>query len=372
MASPSGADEVEGSSDSQSSDAPSTDSSSHDSESNDSESNDAESNDGLQESESGDSESSSSEGESTDETAAGALELVTVTLAYGPAPDQDLDLILPQPPARAALPVVVLAHGGLWQAGSKQSLAPTCANLVLGSEGALACASIGYRLSDALGGACMAGPPTYEDQLRDFGAALTLVQTQAEQYGLDPTQVFVGGHSAGGHLALSLALRWDTFTGPCAGEPCPAPIGAIGIEGIYDVAAWDAYDQSYWNGTFACATRKAFGDPPGSPSACLDAGFAQPCWSIGSPTYLANHAAELGITTSTHALLVHSPDDAWVDPAEATTLGAALASAFAANSTFVAIDGSCGVGSHDAVLIDPALTECTLAFVASQGTSIAP
>lgn len=318
--------------------------------------------------------SEASEGSEDAESSGGGLELVTLTLAYGPDPAQTLDLVLPEPPEPSlpSLPLVVLAHGGLWQGGSKAALTQTCANLVLGSQGTLACATIDYRLSDALGGSCMGGPATYEDQLRDFAAAVVLLQQDADVHGLAREAVHVGGHSAGGHLALSLALRWPTFTATCDPLTCPAPRGAIGIEGIYDIAAWDAYDQSFWNGTFACATRKAFGDPPGSPSACIDADTQLPCWSIGSPTYLAGQADTLGLTSTTASLLIHSPDDDWVDFAEATALGDALALAFPRNPRFVAVDGSCGVGSHDAVLVDPALTSCVLAFVASGGTSLAP
>lgn len=314
-----------------------------------------------------------SEGEASEgETSGGGLELVTLTIPYGPDPAQTLDLVLPQPPARASLPIVVLAHGGLWQGGSKGALAQTCANLVLGSAGTLACATIDYRLSDALGGTCAGGPASYAEQLRDFAAAATTLQDQADAHGLARDALFVGGHSAGGHLALSLALRWPTLTATCDPLACPPPRGAIGIEGIYDIADWDAYDQAFWMGIFACATRKAFGDPPGSPNACLDADYDRPCWDIGSPTYLADHAAELGLSSDAATLLVHSPDDDWVDFDQALELAAALDQAFPDLPGFVAVDGSCGVGGHDAVLVDPALTSCMLAFVESGGTAIAP
>ena len=43
-------------------------------------------------------------------------------LSYGPAPAQVLDLYTPDLPAAAPLPTVVLAHGGLWQGGSRNDL----------------------------------------------------------------------------------------------------------------------------------------------------------------------------------------------------------------------------------------------------------
>jgi acetyl esterase/lipase len=298
--------------------------------------------------------------------------LELVSLSYGNDGAQTLDLFLPQPRSIEPLPTLVLAHGGLWQAGSKQALAVLCQQVVAGGGGSLACASIGYRLSQNLGGLCMGGPATYEEQLRDFGAAVTLLQNQAEPHGLDPARMFVGGHSAGGHLAHALNLRWDVFAGPCSDDGgCPRAIAAIGIEGIYDIAAWDAYDQAFWNAAFSCATHKAFGDPPGSPTPCTErSGHA--CWELGSPTYLASHAAELGIVSSGHALVIHSPADDWVDIAQASAFGDALAAGFPNRTVIVSDAGACAVGSHNALLDEPALAGCLVNFVLSGGTAIAP
>jgi acetyl esterase/lipase len=322
----------------------------------------------------------STESSRTSETDGGSESgetLEVVTLSYGNDDAQTLDLFLPQPRSVEPLPTLVLAHGGLWQAGSKHALAGLCQQVVAGGGGSLACASIDHRLSQDLGGTCMGGPATYEEQLRDFGAAVTLLQNQAEQHGLDPTRMFVGGHSAGGHLAHALNLRWDEFAGPCSDEGgCPRAIAAIGIEGIYDIAAWDAYDQAFWNGQFSCATHKAFGDPPGSPTPCTASGLGarsgRACWEIGSPTYLASHAAELGLVGSGHALIIHSPADDWVDIAQASAFGDALAAGFPNRTVIVSDAGACAVGSHNELLDEPALAGCLVNFVLSDGTAIAP
>lgn len=292
------------------------------------------------------------------------------TLAYGDDPAQVLDLYLPSQAPVDPLPTLVLAHGGLWQGGSRLELASLCEQVVLGSGGKQACASIDYRLSQDLGGNCMGGPDAYRTQLADFAAAFVELQNDADVHGLDPARMFVGGHSAGGHLAQTLNLRWAEFAGVCMLGECPPAIGALGIEGIYDIAAWDAYDQSFWNGTFNCATRKAFGDSPGSPRACIDATFDHACWEVGSPTYLALHAGELGITPVGNALMIHSPGDDWVDIAEASMLGVALGSAFPAITTLVSIDGTCATGGHGELLSDADLASCLVNFVASDGTTI--
>ncbi|MFV8756300.1 alpha/beta hydrolase [Nannocystaceae bacterium ST9] len=320
---------------------------------------------------SSDSESSDSESSGSDSGETGEPPIVEVTtLAYGADPAQQLDLYLPSPASADPLPVLVLAHGGLWQSGDRSALANLCTQVVLGSKGAQACASIDYRLSQELGGTCAGGgPDTYEGQLADFAAAFARLQVDADMYGLDPARMFVGGHSAGGHLAQVLNLRWSEFAAPCNGD-CPPAIAAIGIEGIYDIPAWNAYDQSFWNGTFACATRKAFGDAPGSPQACVDADFGLPCWHAGSATHLADHADELGISPVGNALMIHSPGDDWVDIAEASTLAAALDSAFPGIIAIVAIDGTCAAGNHNGLLDEAALADCLIAFVDSDATAI--
>jgi hypothetical protein len=310
---------------------------------------------------------SESDGDSDTSETGERLTVEGSTIAYGDDPAQVLDLYLPSPAPAEPLPTLVLAHGGLWQGGSRIELANLCEHVVLGSGGTQACASIDYRLSQDLGGHCMGdGPDTYRQQLRDFADAFVLLQNQAATHGLDPSRMFVGGHSAGGHLAHALNLRWAEFEGTCTGGDCPAAIGAIGIEGIYDIAAWNAYDATFWNGLFACATRKAFGDA----QTCVDPGLDRPCWEVGSPTWLAQHADELGLAPVGNALMIHSPADDWVDIAEASMLGSALESAFPAITAIVSIDGTCAMGTHGGLLDEMALANCLIDFVASNGTSI--
>lgn len=290
-----------------------------------------------------------------------------MTLAYGDEGTQVLDLYLPVPRPSEPMATLVLAHGGLWQSGDRSALATLCEGIVLGSGGTQACASIDYRLSQELGGTCMDGPDTYRSQVQDLADAFVLLQNQAELHGIDPARMFVGGHSAGGHLAHALNLRWAEFEGVCMrGGGCPAAIGAVGIEGIYDIAAWDSYDQTVWNGAFGCATRKAFGEP----MTCVDAGFGLPCWDVGSPTYLAAHAGELAIAAVGHALMIHSPGDNWVDIGEASALGTGLESAFPGISVIVSIDGTCAVAGHNELLDEAALAACLVNFVTSDGGAI--
>jgi acetyl esterase/lipase len=302
----------------------------------------------------------------------GWVTLESSTLSYGPDGAQTLDLYLPQDPPALPMPTTVLAHGGLWQTGDKSALETLCEKIVLETGGTQACASINYRLSQDLGGVCTApGVDTYADQVADLAMAYSFLQNAATTYGLDTARMFVGGHSAGGQLSHELNLRWSEFEQSCTNPAgCFAAAGAIGFEGIYDIAAWDEYDSSVWDGQFHCATRKAFGFPPQSPSHCVDGELGLPCWDVGSPVYLARNAGTLGITPIGSALIIHSPGDTWVDIAEAVNFGAAMTDAFPAVSIVTSTDGTCATGEHNDPLSQVALAICIADFVASGGAGI--
>ncbi len=295
--------------------------------------------------------------------AAGAIQVKT--LEYGPHEDQVLDLYTAVPLPDEPMPTVVLAHGGLWQAGSRSELDTLCRNIVSQSDGAIACASIDYRLSDDLGGVCTGtGKDTYTDQARDFALAYTMLQNSAEIHRLDPGRMHVGGHSAGAHLAQTINLRWSEFAKPCnRPDGCPAARSAIGLEGIYDIPAWNDYDASRWDSHFACATRRAFGAPGPSPAACVDGELGERCWDAGSPIYLAENSVDLGIKPAGDVLLIHSPGDDWADIADASNFGDALETAFPEIDVVIDTGGTCAVGQHNIVLRETALADCVISFV---------
>lgn len=287
------------------------------------------------------------------------------TLSYGPDDTHVMDLYTPDTLPGRKIPAIVLAHGGLWQSGGRASLATLCKNIVAKSGNRIACASIDYRLSQDIGGECNGtGIDTYREQVRDMVQAYSLLQENAAVHGIDPAQMFVGGHSAGGHLAQVLNLRWSEFAQKCkTPEDCPAPRGAIGLEGIYSIPAWNDYDVNFWEGRFACATRKAFGSPGPTPPASMDAGLQQRAWDAGSPTWLANHPEILAAKPAGDVLLIHSTGDDWVDSAEAGTLGDALLKSFPQIKVSVKTDGSCAVGQHNDMLEEPELADCISRFV---------
>jgi acetyl esterase/lipase len=291
-----------------------------------------------------------------------------IKLAYGPEQEQVLDLYTPGTQSDNLMPLVMLAHGGLWQSGGRGELEKLCRQIVKQSGNTLACASIDYRLSQDLGGSCTGtGTASYAGQVGDMALAFSFLQQNANQHALDPGNMFVGGHSAGAHLAQILNLRWHEFVQTCSGQNgCKPARGVIGIEGIYDITAWNSYDNTFWEGRFNCATRKAFGAPGPSPAACMEPRSGQRSWDWGSPLWLVQNAGGFAITPVADSLLVHSPEDNWVDKSEAINYTTALEAAFPESDIVVSTDGSCGRGQHNDVLADVALADCIAGFVAGR------
>jgi arylformamidase len=146
---------------------------------------------------------------------------VTMDVAYGPEPGQKLDIYRPDGAASGGLPVLIFAHGGAWTHGYKEwmgLMAPT----ILATPAIFV--SIDYRLSPG---------HRYPDQAEDCVAALAWVIANIADHGGDPKRVFVGGHSAGGHLYALVSLRDDLLR---AGGVAPDAIRAcLAVSGQMDM-----------------------------------------------------------------------------------------------------------------------------------------
>lgn len=116
-----------------------------------------------------------------------------VDIAYGPLPEEVLDLCLPVG-SSTPRPGVVLLHGGGWIAGDQHQDDNTCSYLA--SMGFVA-ASINYRLAPA---------HIWPAQLVDAQLAVRWLRAQGPTIGLDPRRVCSLGDSAGGHLAVFLGV----------------------------------------------------------------------------------------------------------------------------------------------------------------------
>ena len=93
--------------------------------------------------------------------------------------------------ATGPLPVIVNSHGGAWVYGDKKVYAPYC--MYLASHG-FAVINASYRLAPR---------HTFPAPLEDVGKMVEWVFHHADEYGLDLSNFFFVGDSAGAHLATA-------------------------------------------------------------------------------------------------------------------------------------------------------------------------
>ena len=117
--------------------------------------------------------------------------------AEGPHGSIAMRLYRPLADAKSAdpLPVLVYYHGGGWVIGDLDTHDTLCREIANASG--VAVVAIDYRLSPE-----HRFPVAYDDSL----AATQWVHAHAQELGLDPNRIAVGGDSAGGNLAAAVAL----------------------------------------------------------------------------------------------------------------------------------------------------------------------
>jgi acetyl esterase/lipase len=148
-----------------------------------------------------------------------------VTIAYGSAPQQVAELRLPGGPGPH--PVVVVIHGGCWEAPwGFDHVRSFCAAL---TARGWATWSLEYRrLGDPGGG----WPGTFEDA----GRGADHLREVAREHPIDLDRVVAVGHSAGGHLALWLAARHRLPEGHALRGDAPLALrGVVSLAGIPDL-----------------------------------------------------------------------------------------------------------------------------------------
>jgi acetyl esterase/lipase len=145
-------------------------------------------------------------------------------VAYTDAKDADpvkqkLDLYLPK--GAKDFPVLVFIHGGGWTQGDRKSAGRFGTTLAKHGIGLV---SVGYRLSPKV---------KHPAHIEDVAAAFAWVKANIAKHGGKPDQLFISGHSAGGHLAGLLATN-ETFLK--AHKLALSDIkGAIPISGVFTV-----------------------------------------------------------------------------------------------------------------------------------------
>lgn len=153
-------------------------------------------------------------------------------IAYGSAPEERLDIYLPQDGAQPRKPTIIWIHGGGFVAGDRQDVAPYLK--ILAGRG-YATVAIGYTLA-----------PTahYPGPVLQANAALGFLQREGARLGLDPERIVLAGDSTGAHIAAQLAagLAGPDYAALIGLKPAIAPAtlkGTVLFCGLFDPTALD-------------------------------------------------------------------------------------------------------------------------------------
>jgi len=149
-------------------------------------------------------------------------------LAYNSAKDADpvrhkLDFYAPK--GAKDYPVMMFVHGGAWRSGNKDLYVALGENF---AKQGIGTAVINYRLS---GGKSTVKHP---DHIQDVAKAFAWVKENCSKYGGDKNNLYISGHSAGGHLVALLAMDKSYLKA----ENCSTRDirGVFAISGVYTIS----------------------------------------------------------------------------------------------------------------------------------------
>jgi len=204
-------------------------------------------------------------------------------VAYGPHPEQRLDIYLPAD--AAAAPLLIFVHGGGWSVGDKGQYEVVGNRLA--HEGIVTMMA-NYRLSPAV------QHPTHA---QDVAQAIGWGYRHAAEYGADPERLCLMGHSSGAHLAALVALEPSYLA--AEGMDISAVRRVIGVSGVaYDL------DETYAEMCVAPFFTPVFGED------CSR-------WKLAAPLQYIE-------PTSPSFLLIHGLADTEAPPATTEAFAVAL------------------------------------------------
>jgi acetyl esterase/lipase len=212
-------------------------------------------------------------------------------LQYGSAPGADgapvtllLDLYQPKGDTATDRAAIVWVHGGGFKNGDKAEGVPAVMAPMLAKHGYVV-VSINYRLlaPDSCSGASGVSPACYDaatKAVHDGLAAVRWLRANAEEYGLDPDDIGIGGESAGAIIATGVGVHADD----------PGQSGNPGFDSTVD--GWFSISGGLPGGLFVDAT-----DAPGY----LISGTADVVvpyqWSVDTDTALRAAGVESTLVT---------------------------------------------------------------------------
>ena len=152
---------------------------------------------------------------------------VVEDVVYWNGPEADnfrhrLDVFVPR--GKKNCPVVMLVHGGAWMVGDNRSCGLySSVGRFLASQG-IAAVLPNYRLSPGV---------KHPAHIEDVARAFAWTRTHIADFGGCPDEIFVVGHSAGGHLVSLLAT--DERYLAAEGAETSDIKGVIAVSGVYHI-----------------------------------------------------------------------------------------------------------------------------------------
>ena len=126
-----------------------------------------------------------------------APEYKAYNLQYGPAGNNTLDVYLPRGRDKHT-PVLIFLHGGAWIAGDKAAWNDLQDSLL---QRGIASINMNYRYADST--------IHYPQLIEDIDKAIDFCEAKRKEWRMPGHRYVIGGHSAGGHLALLYGYRYD-------------------------------------------------------------------------------------------------------------------------------------------------------------------
>ena len=154
------------------------------------------------------------------EASARARSIMTSRLdqRYGDMPGESIDLF---PARKGDGSCFMFIHGGYWRSLDKSDFSFLAPALV---DAGISLAAVNYDLCPKV---------SIEEIVQQMLRASRWLWLHAEEHGMDQDRLYVGGHSAGGHLAaMMMCGLWPAFD-----RRLPKDLwkGALAISGVYDL-----------------------------------------------------------------------------------------------------------------------------------------
>jgi acetyl esterase/lipase len=203
-----------------------------------------------------------------------------LVITYGPGPEHVADVRLP-PRAAGDAPLVIFLHGGFWRAAFDRAHTGPLAT-ALAAGGFVVCAPEFRRTGQRGGG----WPGTFDDVATAVDVLPSLVRQAAGGGVVSDQPALLGGHSAGGHLALWAASRHLLPPGTPWRAPGVHARGVVALAAVSDLRACDALGLGHG------AARALLGGGPGRHPDRYRLADPMQLLPVGSPVRLVHGSAD--------------------------------------------------------------------------------